>query len=89
LAKETHPAPKSLRFATLKRKQQLVWTFDFALGLQEFFTPWFARALGALVDRVADRVTVIAGPFGAGARELVTYLAGLEQLALKRPVFVP
>ena len=25
--------PKGLRFPALKRKQQLVWTFDFALGL--------------------------------------------------------
>jgi hypothetical protein len=77
------------RFPALERKQQLVRAFDFALGLQEFFAPWFGRALGALIDRVANSETVIAGSFGAGARELVAHLARLEQLALERPVLVP
>jgi hypothetical protein len=78
-----------LRFPALERDQQLVRAFDFAFGLLEFFTPWFARALGALIDRVANSETVIAGSFGAGARKLVTGLAGLEELAFQRSVFAP
>jgi hypothetical protein len=78
-----------VRVPALERDQQLVRAFDFAFGLQEFFSPWFARALGALVDHVADSETVIASSFGAGARELVTCLAGLEELAFERPVLAP
>jgi hypothetical protein len=73
----------------LERDHQLVWTFDFVLGLQEFFSPWLARALGALVDHVANSETVIAGSFGARARELLTCLAGLEELAFERSVLAP
>ena len=46
----------------LEREQQLVRAFDFLFGLQKFFTPRFARTLGALVDRVANSETVITGP---------------------------
>jgi hypothetical protein len=73
----------------LERKRHLVWAFDFVFGLQEFFTPWFACTLGALVNRVADSETVITGPFRAGAREPFARLAWLEELALKRAVFAP
>jgi hypothetical protein len=74
---------------TLVRNHQLVWAFNFVLGLQEFFTAWLARALGALIDRVANGVTVIAGSFGARARKLLTGLAGLEELAFERSVLAP
>jgi hypothetical protein len=84
------PSPSRQRHTpALEREQQLVWAFDFVFSLQEFFTPWFARALGALIDRVANSETVIAGSFGAGARELVTCLAGLEELAFERSVLAP
>jgi hypothetical protein len=73
----------------LKREQLLVWTFDFGFGLEEFFTPWFAYALGALVDRIANRETVIARSFGAVARKLATGLAGLEELAFERSMLLP
>jgi hypothetical protein len=73
----------------LKREQQLVWAFDFVLGFQKFFAPLFASALGALVDRAANRVTVIAGSFRAGAGELLTCLARLEELAFQRSVLFP
>ena len=75
--------------ATLEWEQPLIWAFDFVFGLQEFFTPWFARALGTLIDRVANSKTVIAGPFGAGARELLTCPTGLEELAFERSVLAP
>jgi hypothetical protein len=78
-----------VRFPPLVRDPQLVGAFDFVLGLQEFFTPWFARALGALVDHVANGETVIAGSFGAPARELLTCLAGFEKLAFESPVLAP
>jgi hypothetical protein len=74
---------------TLVRDHQLVWTFDFVLGLQEFFTPWLARALGTLVDRVANGVTVITSSFGARARKFLTCLAGLEELTFERSVLAP
>jgi hypothetical protein len=73
----------------LERDHQLVWTFDFVFGLKEFFAPWLARALGALVDHVANGETVIAGSFRARARELLTCLAGLEELAFERSVLIP
>ena len=78
-----------VRFPALERDQQLVCTFDFVFSLQEFFSPWFARALGALIDHVSNSETVIAGSFGAGARELVTCLAGLEEFAFEVPVLTP
>lgn len=74
---------------SLEGKRHLVWAFDFVFGLQEFFTPWFACTFGALVNRVADNETVITGPFRAGARELATRLARLEELAFKRLVLAP
>jgi hypothetical protein len=74
---------------SLEWEHQLVWTFDFVFGLQEFFTPWLARALGALVDHVANSETVIAGSVGTQARELLTCLAGLEELAFKLSVLAP
>lgn len=43
----------------------------------------------ALVDHVANSETVIAGSFGTGARELVTCLAGLEELTFERTVLAP
>jgi hypothetical protein len=73
----------------LERERCLVWTFDFLFGLEEFFTPGFACALGALVNRVPNRETVIAGSLGAAAGELLASLAGLEELAFERPVLVP
>jgi hypothetical protein len=73
----------------LERDHQLVWTFDFVFGFQEICAPGLARALGALVDHVANSETVIAGSFGTGARELVTYLARLEELAFERSVLAP
>jgi hypothetical protein len=73
----------------LKRDELLVWTFDFGLGLEEFFTPWLACALGALVNHVANGETVIAGPLGTGPRELIAYLAGREELKPQGPVFAP
>jgi len=73
----------------LEREQCLVWTFDLLFGLEEFFTPRFAGALGALVNRVPNRKTVIAGSLGAGAGELLASLAGLEELAFERSVLVP
>jgi len=73
----------------LEREQCLVWTFDFLFGLKEFFTPRFAGALGALVNRVPNRETVIAGSLGAAAGELLASLAGLEELAFERSVLVP
>jgi hypothetical protein len=83
-----HPRTSQV-VGALERDHQLVWTFDFVLGLQEFFTPWLARALGALVDHAANGKTVIAGSFGARARELLTCLAGLEELVFERSVFAP
>jgi hypothetical protein len=74
---------------TLKRGQPLVWAFDFVLGIEEFFTPWLACALGALVNHVAHSEAVIAGPVGAGPRELIACLAGREGLNLEGPVFAP
>jgi hypothetical protein len=90
----THPAPRDepgydLRFPALKRNQQLVWAFDFIFGLEEFLTPWLACALGALVDHVTNRETVIAGSFRAVARKLVTCLTGLEELAFECSVLPP
>ena len=38
---------------------------------------------------VADGETVIAGSVGAQARELLTCLAGLEELAFERSVLAP
>jgi len=73
----------------LERDQWLVWTFDFLFGLEEFLTPRFAGALGALVNRVPNRETVIAGSLGAAAGELLASLAGLEELAFERSVLVP
>ena len=78
-----------VRFPALERDQQLVGAFDFVFGLEEFFSPWFARALGTLIDRVANSETVIAGSFGAGARKLVTGLAGLKEFAFELPVLAP
>jgi hypothetical protein len=74
---------------TLKRDEPLVWAFDFVLGIEEFFTPWLACALGALVNHVAHCETVIAGPLGAGSRELIACLAGLEKFNREGPVFAP
>ncbi len=74
---------------SLKKDQWLVWAFDFLFGLEEFFTPWFACTLGALVNDVADSVTVIASPLGAGARELLAFLARFEEFAFERPVLFP
>lgn len=68
-------------FQALEGDQCLVWAFDFVFGLEEFFTPWFTCALGAFVNGIANSETVIAGPFGAGARKLLTRLARLEELA--------
>jgi hypothetical protein len=73
----------------LKRNHPFAWAFDFVFGLQEFLTPWFARAFRALVDRAANGETVIARPFRAGARELLARLAGFEELAFERSVLVP
>jgi hypothetical protein len=78
-----------LRLALLKRNQQFVWAFDFVFGREEFFTPWFTCALGALINGVANSKTVIAGPLRAAARKLVTYLARLEELAFERPMLAP
>jgi hypothetical protein len=69
--------------------QRLVWAFDFLFGLEEFFTPWFACTLWALVNGIANSETVIAGALGAGARELFACLAGLDELAFERPVLFP
>jgi hypothetical protein len=73
----------------LERDQWLVWTFDFLFGLEEFFTPRFACALRALVNRAPNSEAVIAGPLGAGARELLASLAGLEELTFEHSVFAP
>jgi hypothetical protein len=59
------------------------------LGLEEFLTPRFACAVGALVNRVPNSVTVIAGPLGTGAGEFLAFLADLEELAFERSVLVP
>jgi hypothetical protein len=80
------PKPTS---SLLERKQLLVRAFDFLFGLQEFLAPRFARALGALVDRIANCVTVIAGSFGTGARKLLAGFARLEELAFQRSVLIP
>jgi hypothetical protein len=73
----------------LERELQLVWAFDFVFSLEEFLAPWLARALGALVDHVANSETVIAGSVGAQSRELLTCLAGLEELTFKRSMLAP
>jgi hypothetical protein len=73
----------------LERDQWLVWAFDFLFGIEEFFTPRFACALGALVNRAPNSEAVIAGPLGAGARELLASLADLEELAFERSVLAP
>jgi hypothetical protein len=73
----------------LKRKRHLVWAFDLVFGLQEFFTPWFACTLGAVVNGVADSETVITGPFRAGSMEPFTRLAWFEELAFECPVLAP
>jgi hypothetical protein len=73
----------------LEGNYRLVWAFDFIFGFEKFFTPWFAHALGALVDHIANSKTVIAGPLGAGAREPLASLAGLEKLAFEGPVLAP
>jgi hypothetical protein len=78
-----------VRTPALVRDPQLVRAFDLVFGLQEFFTPRFTRALGALVDRAANGETVIAGSFGAPARELLTCLAGFEKLAFECPMLAP
>jgi len=83
------PAPRSLPRIRLARGQCLVWTFDFLFGLEEFFTPRFACALGALVNRVPNSETVIAGSLRAGAGELLAFLARLKELAFERPVLIP
>jgi hypothetical protein len=67
------------RFPALEREHQFVRALDFVFGLQKFFTPWFARALGARVDGVANREAVIAGSPRAVARKLLTSLAGFEK----------
>jgi hypothetical protein len=87
--RELFRAPGNGRTFALEREQQFVRTFNFLFGLQEFFAPWFARALGALVDRVADGEAVIAGPFGTGAGKLFTFLAGFEELAFEHPMLLP
>jgi hypothetical protein len=81
--------PRASRRLRLEGDQHLVWAFDFVLGLQELFTPWLAGALGTLVNRVADRETVVAGTLGAGARKLLACLAGLEELAFECSVLAP
>jgi hypothetical protein len=63
--------------------------FDFLFGLEEFFTPRFACALGPHVNRVPNSEAVIAGPLGTSAGELLASLAGLEELAFERSVLVP
>jgi len=73
----------------LKREQSLARALDILFRLQEVFAPWFAIALSTLVNRVANGVTVIAGPFSAVARKLLTFLARLEELAFQIPVFAP
>ena len=73
----------------LERHQLLVWAFDFLFGLEKFFTPRLASALGALVNCVAHGETVIARPLRARARELLAFLAGLKELALERSVLIP
>jgi hypothetical protein len=78
-----------VRTPALVRDPQLVRAFDLVFGLEEFFTPRFARALGTLVDRAANSETVIAGSFGAPARELLTYLAWLKELAFECPMLAP
>jgi hypothetical protein len=69
------------RIPALEREHQFIRALDFVFGLQKFVAPWFAGALGALVDGAANSETVIARSFGAGAREFLTSLAGLEELA--------
>jgi hypothetical protein len=69
------------RIPALEREHQFIRAFDFVFGLQKFVAPWFAGALGALVDGAANSETVIARSFGAGAREFLTSFAGLEELA--------
>jgi hypothetical protein len=78
--------PATTYAPTLKREELLVWAFDFVLGLEEFFTPRLACALGTLVNRVAHSETVIAGPLRAGPRELIACLAGHEELKLEGPL---
>jgi len=68
---------------------RFVRAFDFLFRLEEFWAPGFAGALGALVSRMADGETVIAGSLRTRARKLLASLAGLEELAFERPVLVP
>jgi hypothetical protein len=75
--------------ASLERKRHLVWAFDLVFGLEEFFTPLLACTLGALVNRIADRETVITSAFRAGSMEPFTRLAWFEELAFERPVLAP
>jgi hypothetical protein len=79
----------TLRFAALEREHQFVRALDFVFGLQKFFTPWFARALGALVDRVANREAVIAGSIRTVAWKLLTFLAGFEKHAIELSMLFP
>ena len=74
---------------TLERHQRVVGAFDFRFGLEKFFTPWFASALGALVNRVADSETVVAGPFGTGSGKLLASFTRLEKFSFERSVLFP
>jgi hypothetical protein len=82
-------APAAGRIRWLEWDQWHFWIFDFLFGLDEFFTPRFACTLGALVNRISNSETVIAGSLGAGARELLASLAGFEELAFERSVLAP
>jgi hypothetical protein len=77
------------RIPALEREHHFIRALDFVFGLQKFVAPWFAGALGALVDGAANSETVIARSFGTGAGELLASLAGLEELVFERSVLIP
>jgi hypothetical protein len=73
----------------LERHQRLVWAFDFLFGIEKLFTPWFANAFGALVNRVAYSETVVAGSLGTGSGKLLASPTRLEKFSFERSVLFP
>lgn len=73
----------------LKQNQQLFQALDFAFGLEEFLTPWFACAFGTLVNHVTHCKAVVAGTLRAGPGEFLAYLARLEELGFEGAMLAP
>jgi hypothetical protein len=76
-------------FAAPRKGPAVCLGLQFVFGLYKFLTPWFPRALGTLVYRIANSKAVIAGSIGVSARKLFTFFAWPEELAFNHAVLLP